>query len=224
MSVRREQRGADSSFVEAITRVTYDTAVHDVTTPDGQWDIVIQRHRNKIAVLQTGLITRPVALDYSAGDTYLSISFKPGVFMPRLPGARMIDTAVLRPTTSKRSFALDSEVLEIPTFENAEGLVDRLIRRGIIVRDEIVEGVVEGRPKAISPRSVQRHFLQALGMTSKQLAQIQRARRAVVLLRQGRAVADVAAELGYADQPHMTRSLRRLMGQTPGEIARELRR
>jgi AraC-like DNA-binding protein len=30
--------------------------------------------------------------------------------------------------------------------------------------------------------------------------------------------ADVAAAAGYADQPHMTRELRRLTGMTPGEL------
>ena len=140
MSTSRVQRASDSPFVEAITHVTYDSHVHDMTTPDGLWDLVIQKYAGKIAVLQTGLITRPVALDYGPGDEYLSISFKPGVFMPRLPGVQMVDTGVARPTLSKRSFALDSEAFEIPTFENAEGLVERLVRRDVIVRDEIVGG------------------------------------------------------------------------------------
>src|SRR6185295_13403205 len=101
-----------------------------------------------------------------------------------LPGQRMVDRGIERPTPSPRSFWLDQEQLEIPTFDNAEGLVDRLVRRGVLVRDEIVEGIVEGRPRAITPRSVQRHFLQALGLTAKRLQQIQRACRAVELLQQ----------------------------------------
>jgi AraC-like DNA-binding protein len=142
------------------------------------------------------------------------------VFVPALPGAQMVDRGVLRPLTSSRTFALEGERLEIPGFDNAEGLVDRLVRRGLLVRDEIVAGVVEGRPLAASPRSVQRHFLHATGVTAKQLSQIQRACTAVTLLRAGRAPIEVAIELGYADQPHLTRSLKRLMGQTPAQIAR----
>src|SRR6185503_13125046 len=109
LTVEREERGSDVPFVAAVTRVRYGTACHDVTTPDGLWDIVIQRHAGKVTVLQTGLITSPVALDYLEGDEYLSISFRPGVFMPRLPGVRMVDKAVFRPLTSRRAFALDSE-------------------------------------------------------------------------------------------------------------------
>jgi AraC-like DNA-binding protein len=71
---------------------------------------------------------------------------------------------------------------------------------------------------------VQRHFVHALGLSPKQLAQIQRAKRAVALLRAGRPVVDVAMDLGYADQPHMTRSLKRFTGRTPGEFSSSHRR
>ena len=221
MSVIRKVRGSDSPFVERITHVSYGSKADDVTTPDGCWDLVVMRHRGRVAILRTGVITSPVTLGYEPGDEYISISFKPGVFTPRVPGVEMVDKAHLLPTPSPRSFRLEGSALEIPTFENAEGLVDRLVRGGIIVRDEIVDGLVTGRPKAATARSVQRHFLRALGLTSKGLAQIHRACRAVDLLQQGRAPADVAVDLGYADQPHMNRSLKRLMGRTPGEIARE---
>jgi hypothetical protein len=224
MKVTRRTRGSDSAFIGRIAHVAYAEKVDDVTTPDGCWDLVVQRRAGKITMLQTGIITKPVVLPYDAGDEYICISFKPGVFMPRTPGVEMRDRGLVLPTTSPRAFWLQGETLEIPTFENAEGLVARLIRHGLIVRDDIVEGLAEGRPKAASPRSVQRHFLHALGITAKGLTQILRACRAVDLLQRGRAAADVAADLGYADQPHLNRSLKRLMGRTPGEIARVLGR
>jgi hypothetical protein len=221
MSVLREVRASDSPLVERITRVRFGAAWQGVTTPDGCWDIVVRRVEGRIELLQTGLITRPVPLAYAAGDEYLSISFKPGVFMPRLPGKRMIDRGLMRATPSSRTFRIEQETLEIPTFDNAEGLVDRLVRRELIVRDEIVEGVVEGRPRAIHPRSVQRHFLESMGMTAKRLQQIQRACQAIELLTRGKRAVDVALELGYADQSHLTRALKAIMGKTPGAIARD---
>src|SRR5262249_21989972 len=132
----------------------------------------------------------------------------------------MLDRAFPRPVVNHRSFWFDGDVLEIPTFDNAEGLVDRLTRRGLLLRDEIVAGVVEGHPQAISPRSVQRHFRQSMGLSAKFFSQILRARRAVDLLQGGRAAADVASDLGYSDQAHLTRSLKALMGRTPGAIVR----
>ncbi len=220
VSVLRDVRVSDSPLVERVTHVRFGTAWRGVTTPDGCWDLVVRRVGGRLELLQTGVITRPVELAYDAGDEYLSISFKPGVFMPRLPGRRMIDRGLLRPTPSSRTFRLEQDELEIPTFDNAEGLVDRLVRRELIVRDEIVSGVVDGHPRAIHPRSVQRHFLEAMGMTAKRLQQIRRACEAIDLLAQGKRAVDVALELGYSDQSHLTRALKAIMGKTPGEVAR----
>jgi hypothetical protein len=222
MGIHRLERAADSPLVHRVSLVRYDADTADVTTPDGCWDIVVIGRQGgaRTLVLQTGLITRPVALDWRAGDSYLCISFKPGVYMPALPGSRTVDRGRLWPLVGPRQFALQAERLEIPTFDNAEGMVDRLRRRGLITRDELVEGVVEGRPRAASPRALQRHFQQATGVTAKRLAQIFRAGRAVELLRQGRPPVDVALATGYADQPHLTRSLKAIMGRTPRQIAR----
>lgn len=224
MPLIRQERGADSAWVERVTRVVFDGQDRDVTTPDGCWDIVVMRHQGRVSVLQTGIITRPVALDFSCGDEYVCISFKPGVFMPATPGDRMVDRAFLRPTAGDRSFWFDGDRLEIPSFENAEGLVGRLTRRSALVRDEIVAGVADGEPRAISERSVQRHFQLSMGVTAKRFEQIRRARRAVELLERGTAVAAVAHELGYSDQAHLTRALKAIVGRTPGAIARQVRR
>ena len=192
-----------------------------MTVPDGLWDIVVLRHSGGIEVLQTGVITKPVELPFEPGDEYLAISFRPGAYMPRLPGQEMVDRGVLRPIGAGRRFELDADQFEIPNFENAEGLVERLVRRGIVVLDDVVERVVEGDSAWASERTVQRRFRWAMGLSPKELAQIQRARSAVALLEAGWSPANVAAELGYADQPHLTRSLRRFMGRTPGEVAAE---
>jgi AraC-like DNA-binding protein len=47
-----------------------------------------------------------------------------------------------------------------------------------------------------------------------------RVRHARELLRNGIAPADVALRTGYADQSHLTRHFRRLVGVTPGQYAR----
>ncbi len=101
------------------------------------------KRRGQMTVLQTGLISRPVLLENDAGDSYLAISFKPGVFVPKTPGLHMVDRGIVRPLVSARAFSMESESLEVPTFENAEGLVDRLARRGLLARDELVESAAE---------------------------------------------------------------------------------
>jgi AraC-like DNA-binding protein len=58
----------------------------------------------------------------------------------------------------------------------------------------------------------------ATGLSRGALRRIGRAERAVEMLSRGVAPTEVARRAGYADQPHLTRSLRRFVGQTPGQI------
>ncbi len=215
---RRERRDSDSPIVQQVTWLTCLADNVDITTPDGLWDLVIRKSQNRLFVLQTGLITKPVLIPLEEGDEYVCISFKPGVFMPRLPGAWMLNHGLVRPALSNRTFWIDGERLEIPTFENAEGLAAELVKRRIITTDEVVARVVEGRYPEVSLRSVQRRFRRVLGLSPHHLSQIARAGEAVAALQQGKTAIAVAQELGYADQSHLIRSLKQIMGRTPGQV------
>jgi methylphosphotriester-DNA--protein-cysteine methyltransferase len=57
-------------------------------------------------------------------------------------------------------------------------------------------------------------------LTQGDIRQIERARHAVALLQQGRSILDAVFEAGYSDQPHLTKSLKHFMGQTPAQIIR----
>ena len=50
------------------------------------------------------------------------------------------------------------------------------------------------------------------------MRQIERARYATTLLRQGLSILDVVYEAGYSDQPHLTRALKQLIGLTPAQL------
>jgi methylphosphotriester-DNA--protein-cysteine methyltransferase len=60
--------------------------------------------------------------------------------------------------------------------------------------------------------------LQAAGVTQSVARQIERARYATILLQQGVSILDTTLEAGYFDQPHLTRSLKYFIGQTPAQI------
>ena len=83
-----------------------------------------------------------------------------------------------------------------------------------------INAALQERPQAISKRSLQRRFLQATGLPLRTLQAIERARHAGSLLQQGVSVLDTVEEAGYFDQPHLTRMLKRFIGQTPAQIAR----
>ncbi len=68
----------------------------------------------------------------------------------------------------------------------------------------------------LDPFSLLRGFSKAYGLPPHAWQVQERVRRAQALLRSGVAPAEVAAEVGFADQSHLTRHFKRLLGYTPG--------
>ena len=69
-----------------------------------------------------------------------------------------------------------------------------------------------------SRRHLAARWRRDVGLGPKAVARILRFERAHRLVRAGRALADVAYECGYADQPHLNRDFRALAGATPREV------
>lgn len=72
----------------------------------------------------------------------------------------------------------------------------------------------------LDPFSLVRGFSRAYGLPPHAWLVQERVRRAKDLLRAGRTPAEAAAETGFADQSHLTRHFRRLLGFTPGRYRR----
>ena len=60
--------------------------------------------------------------------------------------------------------------------------------------------------------------MQATGLTRSRIFQMERAQKAADLLQQGSSILDTVSELGYFDQPHLTRSLKHWVGYTPAQV------
>jgi len=208
-----------SSLVRSVTRTVFAGSGSLRLQPDGMWDIAFLRSRRGFQVLRTGLTTRPVELPHEEGDEVFSIGFAASAFMPLMPGDRLRDQGVLLERIGSDRFRIGSDIFEVPRLDNVEDFVARLVKRETVHGNPLVASIVSGHPNAATERTMQRHFLRTTGMTIKAFSQIERAQRAVVLLRSGEAAAEVAFTLGYSDQPHMIRSLRAIMGQTPRQIA-----
>jgi hypothetical protein len=222
MKTQLTVRPADSTYVEAVTRWVIGTNDRDLAAPDGSWDLVVLKQDGTTSLLLTGQTTRAVPLHFTPGDEIVTISFKASTFLSAIPPPTMLNRALLLPST-RTQFRLGSNIFEIPTFENAEAFAQALIHKGHLYRDAVVEGLLLNHPPPYSLRSLQRRFLQTTGMTHSFYRQIQRARQAATLLQHGKPAIDVAHTVGYADQSHMTRSLKRILGQTPAEIATKQR-
>ena len=112
--------------------------------------------------------------------------------MPRfLPGSLRDHKDVTLPPATGHSFWLNGSALEYPDFDNAETFVKRLAKFGILSRDPIVDDTLLRRPGELCLRSVQRHFLRSAGITYATFRQIERARYATNLLREGVSILDV---------------------------------
>jgi Helix-turn-helix domain len=216
-----DARSANSSFVEMVWHTHSERAGTFTSIAASNWEIVITTLGGKTMITARGPETRASKADFPADAEFFGITFKLGTFMPHLPIKTLLDRQdATLPEASSNSFWLHGSAWELPTFENADVFVGRLIRQGILVRDPVVEAAVRGHAPDVSVRSLQYRFLQATGLTNKTIQQIERARSAVSLLERGTPISETAFELGYFDQAHLTNSLKRFIGKTPAQIAR----
>lgn len=184
-------------------------------------ELVVSSVQGLMSATVRGPEMRPTIADCPGDGAWVAIRFRPGVHLRPLPTALLLDGRNLHlPIGSDRRFALLGTDWEPPSFENAEAFVARLARSGLLARDEAVEATIAADGQVLTPRSVQRRFLKATGMTFTHLRQVRRARQAAVMLQNGASILDTTFESGYFDQAHLTRSLKAYIGQTPAMIAR----
>jgi hypothetical protein len=159
-------RASDSPLVERIWRCHSERAGTFLSVAASHCEMVLTRHRGTTMLTLRGPETRATTIDCPADGEWLGIRFSLGTFLTRYPAARLIDRRdVNLPTVNGRSFWLQGSAWGYPDFENAESLVTRLLRAGLLVRDPVVSAALRGEWQALSRRITQRHFLQATGMT-----------------------------------------------------------
>lgn len=75
----------------------------------------------------------------------------------------------------------------------------------------------------VSRRQLERDFARWTATSPRHLAQLARVQWMSRLARSGSSLADIAAEVGFADQAHMSRTVRQLAGMTPKAFVRSQR-
>jgi hypothetical protein len=214
-----ESRPSDSSYVDALWRTHSASAKKFISVAESHWGIVVTRMEGKIWMTVRGPETKATSADIPPDAEFFGIVFKHGTFMPILPTPGLVNNGIDLPDATRQSFWLDGSAWEFPTFDNADTFVERLVRAGLLVREPVVAAALQGEVRDLSLRSVQRKFLMVTGLTHNSIRQIERARQALMLLQQGVSILDTVEQAGYSDQPHLTRSLKQLTGQTPAQIA-----
>jgi hypothetical protein len=215
-----EDRPADHPFVEKVWRCRSERGDRFLSVAEPRCEIAITKLAGQTFLTLRGPETFPAALDCPSDGEWIGIRFKVGTFLPQfLPGSLRDRHDVTLAQASGRAFWLNGSALEYPDFENAETFVQRLVRSGVLARDAVVDTALRNEPaNELSLRSTQRHFLRFAGMSYAKFRQMERARYATILLRDGVSILDVVERAGYFDQAHLSRSLKRFIGETPARI------
>jgi hypothetical protein len=215
-----EERSSDSTFVEKIMHGRTLSAGSSIRPAESHWHLVFAKHHGRIHPIFVGPWTTAGVASWGGDAEILWIKFKLGVFMRHLSPSNFLDSETSLPEAGSQSFWLNGSAWLFPDFENVETFIDRLVREDVLVRDPVVNEVLQGHTPEISPRTMRHRFLRATGITRSRIFQIERAQRAAALLQEGVSILDAMFELGYYDQPHLTRALKQWVGHTPAQILR----
>jgi len=214
-----ELQSSRSPMIEQTWQTCSEPAESFISVAVSHWEMVVTRQRGTARLTVRGPETKATTAPVPEDAEFFGIQFSLGTFMPGLPPGQLVDGSLTLPQAAKTSFWLDGDGWELPGPDNADVFVDRLARAGLLVHDPVVPAALQGDVDGWSRRSVERRVSRATGLTLGTIGQIRRAERAVELLSRGASPLDAAGQAGYADQPHLTRSLRRFAGRTPSQVA-----
>jgi Helix-turn-helix domain len=215
-----ENQESRSPFIETIWSSQSEQAGSFTSLAVSESELVFTRQQGTTSVMMRGPETRVSTAHGPASAEFFGITFKLGVYMPALPPTHLLDRHANLSSVGG-TFWLNDQALPIPDAANADLFIERLVRLGLLRSEPTVEPMLKNEflERLATVRTLQRRFVQATGLSHRTVQAIERARQAVGLLEAGVAIPDVVHDLGYTDQPHLTKMLRHLMGQTPARIA-----
>ena len=184
---------------------SYKTAI----MPDGCRDLIIKRNsKNEPVWFVTDMAVQSESVSVAAGDCYNGFRLCPGV--------RVEQESLL---ACLQDDFTDGEIIE--------RLHDCVVSK-VNVADALAclsEGVASIAEAAaligVQTRSLQRLLKRETGQGPAFWMRLARVRRAAAKIPKAGALADLAYDMGYSDQAHMTREFRHWLGATPRRIQRD---
>jgi AraC-like DNA-binding protein len=198
--------------------------------PDGCMDLIWHDGRLLVAGPDTAAhVTRD-----APGSRYAGLRFAPGA-APAVLGAPARELRDLRVPLDALWGAAEARRLAERAERDPAAVLDAWAAERM--RRVAAEGAADTLPRAVAAhlaagrtvaaaaarsglgeRQLRRRCEAAFGYGPKTLARVLRLQRALELARRGVPFASVAAEAGYADQPHFAREVRALTGLPLGEL------
>lgn len=232
-----------------VVQLPHEGFVHRVW-PDGCVSLLIACVGDRpVASVIRGVTRDPHDVPVRAGTRYRGVRLRPecGAAFLGVPAASLLNvnplaaellgdavhplaTAIARCTTDAEAWAVFDAWIGSRLAAMREPLhVDHAVQRAV-THCLALDGQVTVRALAehagVHERTLQRRFLDAVGLTPKQFAQVRRARAAMRL-----ALGDpharpewsaLAAQGGFADQSHLSREMTRHTHLTPGQLKARL--
>ena len=207
-------------LVRRVWSARCDAATSFSSAAKGSSMIAFARSGDGVTVHVRGPETRATRLECPAGWEFFGVELRLGAYLPLFPPSGLADlNDALLPTLSGDRILLDGRDWEMPTEQNVDVFVDRLVRAGLLFSDLLVEEIRHGeRPRAMSERTAQIRFRRAVGISRRKLVSIEQAQGAAQLLVAGGSITDAVTVGGYYDQPQLARAMRWATGHTPGEL------
>lgn len=208
----------DHRLINSIWRARVDEPDEYLVPANEHWGLAFTRLADgSVTAELAGPTPKPRTLVGIAGASHWGVELHPEVTIARLPKAHLVGRFVSLVCASD-TFTLSGELLPIPEFEELEACVATLEQRGVVQVDAPAARALRGDRTGYSTRSWQRRVKAVTGLSPTRITQFARARAAEVALRRGKTATEVAAELGFADQAHLTRSFVALRAERPSEI------
>lgn len=211
-------RASDSPWVESVWTCRSDDVSEMTSVASETWGLVFWEQDGRAHAAITGPESRSGTAPVPEGAGFVGIQFAVGTALRATATPALVDGGVVLPEVTGRTFWLDGAHRETPRPDDVEALVDRLVREGVVVRDPLVAATLQGSAPEVTERTLERRFRAATGLTQGAIRQIGRARTAALLLTSGETSGDVVDKLGYYDEPHLARALRRYVGRTAQQL------
>ncbi|GMA14242.1 AraC family transcriptional regulator [Deinococcus metallilatus] len=220
VSLIYEARSSSSLLVAGVARGLTTQGGRLVRPAENCWHMVVVRQGGEASMRLVGPWTGAGVASYGEGAEILWIRFRLGTFMPGQPVTGLRDQETLLPAATGHSVWLNDAAWPLPGIDDVDAFVERLRRAGVLTHDPLVQDLLHEPGSGLAPRTERHRLLRATGLPLRHIRQVERAQQAAALLGQGVPIPETMFRLGYFDQPHLTRALRRWVGHTPGQLLR----
>src|SRR3712207_1163209 len=142
MGLEIETRASDSPWISSVWTSRSDEVSQMTSVASETWGLVFWAQDGVPHAAVTGPESRASAAPVPEGAAFVGIQFAVGTSLRMTPTPTLVDSGLELPDTTTRHFRLHGDRWETPRADDAEALVDRLVRSGTVERDPLVAAVL----------------------------------------------------------------------------------